>query len=201
MKKGLLVVISGPSGAGKGTIYKMITPKLPDIFQSISVTTRAPRPNEIPDVTYYYRTDEEFEKMRERGEFLETAKVYDHYYGTPAAPVFNAIDNGQDVIFEIDVQGAKNVKKLYPDSVLIFIMPPSFEILESRLRNRNTEKAESLELRIKSARDELAQYNHFDYFVVNDVADVAASEVLEIIKAEKCVIKRNVDFIENLLKK
>ena len=201
MKKGLLVVISGPSGAGKGTIYKIVTAKLPEMFKSVSVTTREPRPGEIPDVTYYYRTEEEFQKMFERGEFLETAQVYDHHYGTPAAPIIDAVEKGSDVIFEIDVQGAKNVKKIYPDSVLIFIMPPSFEILEQRLRSRNTETAESLELRINSARAELSEYKHFDYFVVNDVVEVAANEVLEILNGEKCAIKRNVDFIEDLLNK
>ena len=201
MKKGLLIVISGPSGAGKGTIYGKVTSQLPDMFKSISVTTREPREGEVEGINYYFRTNEEYQKMLSCGEFLETAKVYDHYYGTPAAPIFAEIEKGNDVILEIDVQGAQSIKKLYPDSIAIFIMPPTFEILEQRLRGRKTENEESLALRISSARDELLQYKLFDYFVVNDDADIAAEKVLKILAAEKCDISRNADFINDLLKK
>ena len=201
MKKGLLVVISGPSGAGKGTIYGKVTARLPEMFRSISVTTRTPREGEVEGVNYYFRTDEEYQKMLAGGEFLESAKVYDHYYGTPAAPVFAEIEKGNDVILEIDVQGAKSIKKIYPDCVAIFIMTPTFEILERRLRGRNSETAESLKLRLESARSELAQYELFDYYVINDNSDVAAQEVLDILKAEKCGMNRNTDIIKKLLKK
>lgn len=200
MKKGLLIVISGPSGAGKGTVYGAVTERLPNIKKSISVTTRSPRPGEKDGVHYHFRTKEEYEKLKSNGEFLETAEVYKNFYGTLQAPVFEMLKNGDDVMFEIDIEGAKQIKAKYPECVLIFIMPPSFEILEQRLRNRGTESEESLATRIGSARAELAQYELFDYIVFNDKADVATQKVIDIITAEKCAISRNEQKIINMLK-
>lgn len=198
MNRGQLVVISGPSGAGKGTIYSKVIVAT-GMKRSVSVTTRKPREGEVEGVDYYFRTEEQYQQMIAAGEFLETAAVYKNYYGTPKAPVFENLDNGFDVLFEVDIHGAKSIKKKYPDAVLIFIMPPSFEILEQRLRNRGTENAQSLKTRLGSARRELGKYEMFDYIVFNDDADRAADEVIQIITAEKRRIKNNLDAIHALL--
>lgn len=197
--KGLLIVLSGPSGAGKGTIYGEVVKRLPQLKQSISVTTRAPRPGEIEGVHYYFRSVEEYERMKANNEFLETATVYNNRYGTPKAPVFRMIDEGDDVFFEIDVEGAKQVKQKYPDCVSVFIMPPSFAVLERRLRGRGTESEDSLRTRLGCARSELAQYELFDYIVFNDDAEEATCRVIDIIKAEKSRVKNNEHTIQALL--
>lgn len=199
MEKGLLVVISGPSGAGKGTIYKRIIAET-DMKRSISVTTRAPRPGEVDGVDYYFRTEEEYQQMIAAGEFLETAAVYENYYGTPKAPVFENLENGSDVLFEVDVHGARSIKKKYPEAVAIFVMTPTFEDLEKRLRARGTESEESLKTRLGAAKRELGKYELFDYIVFNDDVDVATQEVLDIITAEKRRVKNNISVIKNLLK-
>lgn len=199
MEKGLLIVISGPSGAGKGTIYGAVTKAHPELKKSISVTTRAPRAGETEGVHYYFRSVEEYAEMKKRGEFLETAEVYGNYYGTPAAPVMEMLSHGDDVMFEIDIEGAKQIKAKYPECVSIFIMPPSFEILEQRLRGRGTEDEQSLARRLGSARSELAQYENFDYIVFNDEAKVATEKVIDIIASEKCAISRNSGKIEKML--
>lgn len=207
-KKGVLVVLSGPSGAGKGTIYDQVTARNPQLWESISVTTRDPRPQEKDGIEYYFRTEEEYMRMKANGEFLETAEVYHHYYGTPLAPVMQALEQGKDVLFEIDVVGAKQIKAKYPQSVAIFIIPPSFAILEERLRKRGTETEESLALRIGSARSELAEYPMFDYIVFNDTVNVATQNVEDIINAakkgntqsiEKHSIKSNEEAIKKML--
>ena len=207
-EKGVLVVLSGPSGAGKGTIYDQVTARNPQLWESISVTTRDPRPNEEEGVQYYFRSDEEYMRMKENGEFLETAGVYGHYYGTPLAPVKQALQQGKDVLFEIDIVGAKQIKAKYPQSVAIFIIPPSFAILEERLRKRGTETEESLALRIGSARSELAEYPMFDYIVFNDTVEAATQNVEDIINAskkgdtqsiEKYSIKSNEEAIKKML--
>lgn len=142
MNDGLLIVLSGPSGAGKGTIHDKVLQIMPEIKKSISVTTRKPRKHEIEGVHYYFKTEEEYSQMIADGEFLETASVYCHNYGTPKAPVFEMLKNGSDVIFEIDNFGSRQIKKKYPDAVTIYIMPPSFEELERRLIARGTETPE-----------------------------------------------------------
>lgn len=200
MKKGLLVVISGPSGAGKGSIYRQVIDRT-GMKRSVSVTTRQPRPGEVDGVDYYFRTEEQYQQMIAAGEFLETAAVYRNYYGTPKAPVFENLDNGYDVLFEVDVHGARSIKKQYPEAVEIFIMPPSFEELERRLRNRGTESESSLRMRLSSAKNELGRYERFDYIVFNDELDDAVEKVIAIINAEKCKIKNNINAINALLGK
>ncbi len=200
MNKGLLIVLSGPSGAGKGTVYSVVTKALGDIGKSISVTTRAPRAGEVDGVHYHFRTVAQYNEMKEKGEFLETAQVYNNYYGTPLAPVMQMLSEGKDVLFEIDIEGAKQIKEKYPECVSVFIMPPSFEILEERLRGRGTEDENSLATRLGSARGELAQFKRFDYIVFNDEVSVAAQKVIDIIAAEKCRISRNEEKILGLLK-
>ena len=191
MKKGLLIVISGPSGAGKGTVYNEVLIRRPEIQRSISVTTRAPRKGEVDGVHYYFRTEEQYQKMIADGEFLETAAVYSNYYGTPKAPVYEKLAKGQDVMFEIDTLGAKQIKKIYPDAVTIFIIPPSFEVLEKRLRDRGTDSEESIRRRLSCAKSELAKYKQFDYIVFNDDLETAIEQTLSIIEAEKSRISRN----------
>lgn len=200
MQKGLLIVLSGPSGAGKGTVYNAVTAKMPSLYRSVSVTTRLPRAGEKEGVHYYFRTVEEYKAMLNRGEFLETAEVYNNFYGTPAAPVFEMLERGNDVFFEIDIAGAKQIKAKYPECISVFIMPPSFKILEERLRGRGTENEESLSTRIGSARSELEQYDCFDYIVFNDNVQDATQRVLDIISAERSAIFRNEDKIKEMLK-
>lgn len=200
MHKGLFVVISGPSGAGKGTIYGKVIEKT-GMKRSVSVTTRAPRPGEVEGVDYYFRTEEQYQQMIAAGEFLETAAVYSNLYGTPKAPVFENLENGRDVLFEVDVHGARSIKRKYPEAVAIFIMTPDFDVLEQRLRGRGTETESSIKTRLHSARSELAKYELFDYIVFNDSVDEATDRVIDIIKAEKCRIKNNSELIKDLLDK
>lgn len=200
MNSGLLVVISGPSGAGKGTIYNRVLEKMPDIKKSISVTTRKPRPMEQDGVHYYFKTVEQYQDMIAKGEFLETAEVYCNYYGTPKAPVFKMLEAGSDVMFEIDNLGSFQIKKKYPQAVTIYIMTPSFEELERRLTARGTESADSLRTRLGNARRELSEYNNFDYIVFNDDVEIAANKVVSIIQAEKCRMNRNTRDVLSLLK-
>ncbi|MDE7107335.1 MAG: guanylate kinase [Clostridiales bacterium] len=198
MNKGLLFVISGPSGAGKGTIYARVIDKT-GMKRSVSVTTRPPRPGEVEGVNYFFRTEEQYQQMIAAGEFLETAEVYNNFYGTPKAPVFENLDKGYDVLFEVDVHGARSIKKKYPESIAIFVMTPNFETLEDRLRNRGSETEASMKTRLGSAKRELGRFELFDYIVFNDNIDQAVEEVLDIITAEKCKIKNNLDVIKALL--
>ncbi len=200
-EKGLLIVISGPSGAGKGTIYNKVLALRPEIRKSISVTTRAPRPNEVEGVHYYFRTIEDYQKMIAEGAFLETASVYSNYYGTPKAHVFEMLAAGNDVMFEIDTYGNKQIRAKYPECVSIFIMTPTFADLEHRLRSRNTETEDSINTRLGNARRELGEYRDFDYIVFNDDADSAALQVAAIIDAEKARMFRNEARVNELLLK
>ena len=199
MAKGLLFIISGPSGAGKGTVYNKVVEKRPEIKKSISVTTRAPREGEIEGVHYYFRTIEQYREMIAHGEFLETAQVYLNCNGTPKAPVFEMLKNGDDVLFEVDIHGVKSIKSKYPEAIAIFIMPPSFEILEQRLRGRGTDSEESIERRLSQSKSELKKYSMFDYIVFNDDVETAINQVVAIIDAEKCRIKNNLTEITNIL--
>lgn len=198
MNKGLLFVISGPSGAGKGTIYSRVIEQT-GMKRSVSVTTRKPREGEVEGVNYFFRTEEQYQQMIAAGEFLETAEVYKNFYGTPKAPVFENLDNGYDVLFEVDVHGSRSIKKKYPEAIAIFVMTPDFETLERRLRGRGTETEASLKTRLGAARRELGEYKLFDYIVFNDDIEQAVQEVLDIVTAEKRRVKNNVAVIKNLL--
>lgn len=198
-RQGLLIVLSGPSGAGKGTIGAHIKRNIPNVRDSISVTTRAPREGEQEGVHYYFRTVEEYQRMIASGEFLETASVYCNFYGTPKKPVMEMLDRGYDVLFDIDTIGARQIKKSYPDAVTIFIMPPTMEELRRRLIERKTETEPALSRRLVAAKKELSEYQSYDYFVVNDDIDVASDTVVSIIKAEKNKVNRNIDIIKQIL--
>ena len=198
-RKGLLLVISGPAGVGKGTINLSLISRNSDIRMSVSATTRQPRPGEIDGVHYFFKTEEEFQKMIESGAFLEYMRVFNtHYYGTPKSFVEQELSEGRSVILEIDVQGAMRVKAAYPDAVLIFIAPPSMSELKSRLIHRGTESSEAIERRFETAYHEMELVNRYDYVVVNDILDLAIARTEDIIVAERCKVSRNGELIEKL---
>lgn len=181
MRKGSLYVFTGPSGAGKGTLLSRLREQDDRLFYSISATTRAPRPGETDGVQYYFLSKADFEEKIAQNAFLEHARYVDNYYGTLEAPVNEKLDEGYDVILEIEVQGAMQVHKKRPDAVMVFIAPPSFEELAARLRGRGTEDEEKVRKRLETAREELKQQDRFDYVVVNDEIDRAVDEIKDIL--------------------
>ena len=189
-KKGVLLVISGPSGAGKGTICKALLEKHKDIYLSVSATTREPREGEVHGVNYFFTTKEDFLKKVEEGDFLEHAEVYGNYYGTPKSSVQKMLDEGRDVILEIDIQGALKVKENWEEGIFIFILPPSMGELKQRIIKRGSETPESLMTRFKSAYKEINYISKYNYAVVNDEIDTAVAKLEAIIAAEKCRVDR-----------
>lgn len=188
--KGLLIVISGPSGAGKGTICKRFMERNKNVVLSVSATTRAPRNGEVEGVNYYFMSKEKFKEKINDNDFLEYAEVYDNYYGTPKSNVQEMLDSGKDVILEIDIQGALKVKENSEEGVFIFILPPSMEELKQRIINRGSETQESLMKRFKSAYKEINFVSRYNYAVVNDEVDIAVEKLEAIICAEKCRVDR-----------
>jgi guanylate kinase len=190
----LLVIISGPSGVGKDTIIDALRarPREPDYHFVVTCTTRAPRPGEVPDVSYRFLTRPAFLALRDAGELLEANEVHGHWYGTPRRDVADALAGGRDVILKIDVQGAQVIKDRVPDALLVFIVPPSLEALFQRLRSRATETADELELRQRNAAIELARQGDYDRVVVNETGEVdrTAAEIEAIVEQEK---RRNSD--------
>lgn len=197
--EGLKIILSGPSGSGKGTIVKELIKE--DFVLSISATTRKPRVGEEDKVHYFFKTVEEFEEMIEKGELLEYANFCNNYYGTPKSFIDKTVEEGKDVILEIEVQGAMQVKSVYPDAIFVFIMPPTFEELKSRLVGRGTESPEVIAARLKRAEEELASYREYDYIVINDQLEDAVEEIKNIVKAEKLKSYRYKTYIEQMLTK
>lgn len=189
-RKGLLLVVSGPSGAGKGTICKALLSKNDQIKLSVSATTRKPRTGEVHGVNYFFLEKEEFTTMIEKGEFLEYAQIYDNFYGTPKAAIIECLEKGQDVILEIEMQGAKQIKEVYPEGVFIFVLPPSLEELKSRIVGRGTETTEEIEKRFSCAFEEINQIVNYDYFIVNEDVDKSVNDVEAIICSEKNKVTR-----------
>ncbi len=183
--RGVLLVISGPSGVGKGTICRELKRIYPDVVYSVSATTRSPRPGEVNGRDYFFYTEEKFKDLIAKDAFLEWAKVFDNYYGTPKDFVDATLRRGQDCILEIDIQGALQVKKKESLGVFIFIMPPSKEELLRRIKGRGTEKAEQIKVRMNKVEWELEQADNYDYVVVNDMINTAAEEIKRIILEEK----------------
>ncbi len=191
-KEGILIVLSGPSGAGKGTLCNHLRKQI-DLEYSISATTRSPRPGEIDGKDYFFMTKEDFRTKIAADGFLEWAEVYGNYYGTPIDYINNMIEVGHDVMVEIDPQGAKQVKLKNDKAVLIFIMPPSYKELENRIRGRGTETEEQITRRLGGALDEINALTAYDYVIVNDDIAEAVWDLRTIINAEKCRVERNSD--------
>ncbi len=184
MKRGRLFILSGPSGVGKGTVRARLFEKIPDLVYSVSCTTRPPREGESEGIQYRFLDEDTFRVFAREGRFLEWANVHGHLYGTLLEDVERQLEKGKSVILEIDVQGALQVKEKVPDSVMIFILPPSFQELEKRLSARGTEAKEAFETRLRNASSEISFSGRYDYSVVNDQVERAATEIAEIIRKE-----------------
>lgn len=197
MDKGILYVITGPSGVGKGTVLSALRQQNPDFFLSVSATTRPPRPGEVEGVNYYFMTREEFLQTVEEGGFLEHAEFGGNLYGTPIGPIQQRLEEGLDVVLEIEVQGAMQVKELLPNCVRIFIAPPTFDVLQQRLIGRGTESEDAVRRRLDTARYELTLSPQFDYIVVNEEGQLeqAVQDVAAVMQAEHCrAFRRSFDW-------
>jgi len=191
MPKGLLFVVSGPSGAGKGTICRRLLEKM-DIDLSISMTTRKPRPQESEGQNYFFISEEEFLETINNGGFLEYAKVYGNYYGTPKEMVIQKLEKGRDVVLEIDIQGALQIRESYPNGIFIFILPPSMAELRKRITGRGSETEDDINLRLGETLKEIAYIDKYDYCVVNGEIDEAVNRIAAIIKAEHSRVSEHI---------
>lgn len=197
--EGILIVVSGFSGAGKGTLMKALLNKYSDQYAlSVSATTRNPREGERDGVEYFFRTKEEFEKMIAKDELIEYAKYVDNYYGTPKAYVEEQLSAGKDVILEIEIQGALKVKEKFPETLLLFVTPPDAETLKARLVGRGTETMDVIEARMNRAAEEAEFMDQYDHLVINDDLDVCVEEMHHIIQSERRRTFRNKNFIEQI---
>lgn len=198
MSKGVLTVVSGFSGAGKGTVMKRLIQKYDDYALSISVTTRNPREGERDGIEYFFKTKEEVESMIENDEFLEYARYVDNYYGTPRFYVEEMLAKGKNVILEIEIQGAMQIKAKNPEAVLVFVTPPSFEELRNRLVGRGTETADVIESRLRRASEEAEGMPSYDYILVNDQVEDCVDRLHQIILSERAKTQRNEEFINTI---
>lgn len=199
-QRGLLVVISGPSGTGKGTVCKKLLSQRESVRYSVSATTRKPREGEVDGKNYFFVTEAQFLDMLEKDALIEWDKYCDNYYGTPKAFVDKSLENGTDVILEITVEGALEIKQKYPECVLIFIIPPSLEELRRRIESRATECCDVIEKRLQQAANELKYVSKYDYLVLNDSVDNAVLNIEKVLDAERLKPSRNLDFVESLIK-
>lgn len=190
MRAGNLIVLTGPSGVGKGTLTARLLPSVPKLVKSVSVTTRKQRPGETDGVDYFFRTKDEFDLMCQRDELMEHAQFAGNWYGTPRGWVDQQLEQGNDVLLEIEVQGANQVSESRPQSLLIFVSPPSFDELRSRLQGRATETAEKIAERLEKAERELKQRHNFHYEVINDDIEVSVQNLIHIVYAERCRIRK-----------
>ena len=187
--QGRIFVISGPSGVGKGTVVEQVLKNVDNIYLSVSVTTRQIREGEKEGINYFFKTKKEFQEMINSDQFLEWAEFAGDFYGSPKFNINNYLSCGKDVILEIEIQGAKQIKEKCPDSVLIFLAPPSFEVLEERLIKRKTESIDKVKIRLKKAKEEMKETKLFHYIVINDDLKEAVDNVIGIIHSERCKIK------------
>ena len=199
--RGLLYVVSSPSGGGKGTLIRRVLDVVPNLSYSVSYTTRAPRNGEVNGREYFFVNRDQFEKMVTAGEFLEWANVHGHLYGTARRQVTEEVASGIDIVLEVDVQGAASVRSLGLDSVSVFILPPSLETLRSRLIARGTDSPEQLAVRMRNAPEELSQYSTFDYVIFNDKVDSAATELAAIVVAERARRERQEPLVHDVIEK
>ncbi len=197
-KKGILVVVSGFAGSGKGTLMKKLMTDYDDYALSVSATTRLPRPGEVDGREYFFKTVEEFKKMIAEEEFIEYAQYVSNYYGTPKKYVKEQLNEGKDVILEIEIQGALQIKEKFPEALLLFVTPPSAEILKNRLIGRGTEEAPVIQKRLERAREEAEGIEKYDYFVINDELDRCALQMHQIIQSEHDRTFRNKEFINQI---
>lgn len=197
--RGILFVVSSPSGGGKGTLIQRVLNKVPNLSYSVSFTTRAPRAGEVNGREYFFISPEEFGKMVAADEFLEWAEVHSKLYGTARRQVTHEIGAGHDIILEVDVQGAASVRQLMADSASVFILPPSFEVLKSRLTARGTDSPEELDLRLRNAPVELKDYAAFEYVIINDDVERAANQLAAIVFAERARLSRQERQIRNIV--
>ena len=198
--QGVLLVVSGPSGAGKGTICQILREQLPDLGYSISVTTRQPRVGEVDGKSYFFKTVPEVQEMIAKGELLEYAEVYGNYYGTPRKYVMDLLQSGHDVLLEIDIQGALQIMECFPEGVFVFIVPPSLDELSARIYKRGTDSEEVIKRRMASAASELTYAAKYDYIIVNDIATKAANKVLTIMEAERYRVARTYFIVDEICK-
>ena len=197
-EKGILIVVSGFSGSGKGTIMKEMMRQYDNYALSISATTRNPRPGEEDGREYFFKTVEEFEKMIAKDELIEYARYVDNYYGTPRAYVEEQLDAGKDVILEIEIQGALKVKEKFPETLLLFVTPPTAKELRNRLVGRGTETMDVIDFRMNRAKEEAEGMDQYDYLIINDVLQDCVEQMHRIIQGEHRRSFRNIDFIENM---
>lgn len=199
MAEGLLVVVSGPSGCGKGTICRKFLQRNEDMNISISATTRSPRRGEKDGVNYFFLTEDVFKKMISKNKFLEYANVHGNFYGTPKKYVLDKIKKGENIFLEIDIQGALQIKKIYPNGVFVFILPPSMEELKNRIIRRGTESKSDIDRRYKNAFKEIEYINEYDYAIVNDKVEKAVKKLESIVTAEKSKVDRQIELINKIL--
>jgi guanylate kinase len=199
MSKGGVFVVAGPSGSGKDTLFKELFKRKPEIKFSISSITRPMRVGEVEGEKYNFITREKFLNMLENDELLEYNEYIGNYYGTPKAPVIAAIEKGEDILIEVDVNGAKSICEKLPEAVTVFIMPPSYKELKRRLSGRGTETQELIDKRMKEALNEIARATEFDYIVVNDNIDIAVDDIIEVISSSRLTLKRQKNLIDGVL--
>lgn len=198
MKKGTFFVLSGPSGSGKGTVLQEVLRKSDRIVYSVSATSRSPRAGEVDGINYYFKSREEFETLIKADAFIEYTETYGNYYGTLKSEVEKAIENGKNIVLEIDPVGARNVRAHYPDAVLMFLVAPDLEVLSSRLSGRGSESAETFKIRHDAALSEMENATLYDYVVVNDFVERAADDILAIIRAENLRTKNSIEILSRI---